>query len=79
MIEMGDRQVQRKGRDDLAQEGKEGQRIGAARDGDHDALSRFEDVVQRDRDGDAPGKHHGNGGGKDRTCDIPGMGRLLYH
>src|SRR5712691_8872260 len=58
MIEMRDRKVQRKGRKDFAQHRKEGQRIGAARHGDHDTLSWFEDVVQSYRDGDAPGKHH---------------------
>jgi hypothetical protein len=36
-------------------------------------------VMKADGDGDPAGEHHENGGGKDRTCDIPGMGRLLYH
>src|SRR5438445_2026609 len=57
VIEMRDGEMQGKGRDDLAQDGKERQRVGAARHGDDNTLSCFEDMVQRDRESDASGKH----------------------
>src|SRR5438477_11991559 len=55
VIEMCDGEMQGKGRDDLAQDREEGQRVGAARHGDDDTLSWLEEMVERDRARDGPG------------------------
>src|SRR5207248_10081038 len=45
VVEMGHREVQRNSWKDLAQDREQGQRVGSARDRDHDALARLEDVM----------------------------------
>ena len=79
VVEMGDSEMQRDGGKDLTENREQGERVWSTRDRDDDALARLEDVVEADEGGDPAGEHHWYGGGKDRTCDIPGMGRLLYH
>ena len=79
VVEMRDGEMKGHDGKQLAQDGEQRQGVGSARYRDHHTLARLENAMQTDGDGDAAGKHHRNGGGKDRTCDIPGMGRLLYH